>query len=75
MRLVATANEGSGSGTTASDGSGATASDGSGSTVNEVKVEICISGSWSSVCGGIYWGLREARVTCRQLGFSCTYGH
>ena len=67
MRLVATVNEGS--------GSGATASDGSGSTVNEVKVEICISGSWSSVCGGIFWGLREARVTCRQLGFSCMYGH
>ena len=34
---------------------------------NEGFVAICLGGRWGKVCGG--W-VAEARVVCRQLGFS-----
>ena len=38
-------------------------------------MEICLNGVWGSVCAERYswqrelWGVREARVVCRQLGY------
>ena len=34
------------------------------------RVEICINHQWGTVCSDD-WGLLEARVTCRQMGFDC----
>ena len=44
---------------------------------NEGRVEICVSdGRWSTICSSslftsVDWGLEEASVACRQLGFNC----
>ena len=39
-----------------------------GNTKREGRVEVCIDGVWSAVCGKD-WDDREARTLCRQLKF------
>ena len=40
-----------------------------GSLSNEGRVEVCRSGQWKTVCDN-NWSVNEARVVCRQLGFT-----
>ena len=42
---------------------------GSRSSLREGRVEICIDRVWGTVCGR-GWDSREARVVCRQLGYT-----
>ena len=42
-----------------------------GATDSTGRLEICVLGMWGSVCNRFqYWGPDNARVVCRQLGFS-----
>ena len=33
------------------------------------RVEVCLGGLWSTVCGDNFWDNKDARVVCRQLGY------
>ena len=38
--------------------------------IHRGRVEVCVNGTWGSVCYNALWGDDEATVVCRQLGFS-----
>ena len=39
--------------------------------VGSLTLEFCAHGVWGRVCNKLdYWGPNNARVVCRQLGFS-----
>ena len=41
-----------------------------GATRFEGRVEVCVNGVWGTACDDDFWGVEEATVVCRQLGFS-----
>ena len=42
-----------------------------GVTNSSGRLEVCANGMWGRVCNALqYWGPDNARVVCRQLGFS-----
>ena len=38
---------------------------------NEGRVEVCVEGRWTGVCG-YNWNYQDAFVVCRQLGYPAT---
>jgi hypothetical protein len=42
-----------------------------GGTTTQGRVEICNNNVWGTVCDDA-WGVLDARVACRQLGFPTT---
>ncbi|XP_038052381.1 uncharacterized protein LOC119725091 [Patiria miniata] len=41
-----------------------------GNTPHEGRVEVFYRCEWGTICGSSHWGIEEANVVCRQLGYT-----